>query len=190
MAARSSGGLTLVGSVNSGTGGYPPARRFGPGDRGGAGSVRAGELRRAVLIRQHDPACIVPYMDAVVDIHSWYRWVVLVVLLGAGITGLVRASRGTPWTEGAERPFVLATILMDLQIAVGIVLWIGNEGWDQDFFIKVIHPLGMLLAAAVAHTAVLRARKAAAASSYRAAGIGLLASLAVVAAVVPRDAWF
>ncbi len=129
-------------------------------------------------------------MDAVVDIHSWYRWVVLAVLLGVGITGLVRASRATSWSEGAERPFVLATILFDLQLAIGIVLWIGNKGWDQDFFIKAIHPLGMLLAAGVAHMAVVRARKAGSTSSYRVAGIGLLASLAIVAAVVPRYAWF
>ena len=129
-------------------------------------------------------------MDLILDIHSWFRWVVLVALLAVGMIGLVRSMRGEGWIEGSDRPFTLATVMFDLQLALGIVLWVGNSGWDQSFFIKVIHPVGMLLAAGIAHMAVVRARKGAASSAYRVAGLGLLVALVVVAATVPRDAWF
>ena len=129
-------------------------------------------------------------MDFLLQTHSGYRWIVLAVLLGVGTLGLVRSAQGAAWSKNAERPFMLATIVFDLQIGLGIALWIGNKGWDQDFFIKFIHPLGMILAAGVAHMAVMRARKGDPAKAFRMAGIGLLAAPVIVAAVVPRDAWF
>jgi len=114
----------------------------------------------------------------------------MVALLAVGVLGLVRSRGGAAWAEGSDRPFTLATIMLDVQLALGIILWIGNSGWDQSFFIKVIHPVGMLLAAGVAHMAVVRARKGPATSAYRVAGLGLLVALVVVAATIPRDAWF
>ena len=129
-------------------------------------------------------------MDFLVDIHSWYRWVVLVVLLAVGVGGLLRSRQGAQWSSDSERPFTLATILFDLQLAIGIVLWIGDKGWDQDFFIKVIHPVGMLLAAGIAHMALVRARKGDEQRAYATAGAGLLVALVVVAALIPRSAWF
>jgi hypothetical protein len=129
-------------------------------------------------------------MDFLIDIHSWYRWVVLAVLLAVGVGGLIRGRRGAQWSKDSDRPFTLATILFDLQLAIGIVLWIGDKGWDQDFFIKVIHPVGMLLAAGIAHMALVRARKSDASRAYATAGAGLLLALVVVAALIPRSAWF
>jgi hypothetical protein len=129
-------------------------------------------------------------MDALVHIHSWHRWVVLAVLLFVGLLGLVRAQQGAAWGEGSERPFTLATIIVDLQLTLGIVLWIGNKGWDEDFFIRVIHPTGMLLAAVVAHILVARARKGDSVKAYRLAAMGLLAALVIVALTIPRYAWF
>ena len=129
-------------------------------------------------------------MDSLIDIHSWYRWVVLAVLAAVGVGGLMRGRQGAPWSKDSDRPFTLATILFDLQLAIGIVLWIGDKGWDQDFFIKVIHPVGMLLAAGIAHMALVRARKSETSRAYTTAGAGLLVALVVVGALVPPDAWF
>lgn len=128
-------------------------------------------------------------MDFLIDIHSWYRWVVLVALAAVGALGVIRARQGAEWGAGSDRPFSLATVLFDLQLAIGIVLWIGNEGWNADFFIKVIHPLGMLIAAGVAHMGLVRARKGDPGRAYMTAGVGLLVALVIVAATIPRYAW-
>ena len=71
--------------------------------------------------------CNVSSMDVVLDIHSWFRWVVLVALLAVGVLGLVRSVGGTAWDEGSDRPFTLATIMLDMQLALGIILWTGNS---------------------------------------------------------------
>jgi hypothetical protein len=128
-------------------------------------------------------------MDFLVEIHSWNRWVVLVALLASGFIAIRRALQKAAWSDGSERPFTLATIIFDLQLAIGIVLWIGNKGWDQDFFIKVIHPIGMILAVSIAHMAMIRARKGDAAKAYMTVGVGFVAVLIVIAGLVPTYAW-
>lgn len=130
-------------------------------------------------------------MDVVLDIHSWFRWAVLVALLAVGVLGVARSiGKRAEWRDGSDRPFALATVMFDVQLALGIILWIGNKGWEQSFFVKVIHPVGMLFAAGVAHMALVRARKGPASSAYRIAGLGLVVALVIVAVTIPRDAWF
>lgn len=95
-------------------------------------------------------------MDIIIDIHSWLRWLVLLALIGGAGIGFVRNSRGEPWQEGF---FSLAVIVVDVQVLLGIIIWIFNSGWDQGFFFAVLHPLMMLAAVAVAHIGLVRARK-------------------------------
>jgi len=95
-------------------------------------------------------------VDIIIDIHSWLRWLVLLALIGGAGIGFVRNSRGEPWQEGF---FSLAVIVVDVQVLLGIIIWIFNSGWDQGFFFAVLHPLMMLAAVAVAHIGLVRARK-------------------------------
>ena len=125
-------------------------------------------------------------MDVLVTIHSVFRWVVLAALAGAAIYGVVRALRRDPWSPGSARPFAIATVVLDIQVLIGIVLWILSQGWEANPFLAIIHPVVMLLAVGVAHVAVRRSRaNGAAPPAYWIGGLGLLGTLALVLAAIP-----
>lgn len=121
-------------------------------------------------------------MDTLVTIHSWFRWVVLAALLGSAVLALVRASRGDSMEGGADRPFAVTAILFDLQVTLGLILWIFDKGWTKGFFIAAVHPLFMLLAVGAFHAFVSRARRTA---SFRVVGVGAVVALAIVVAAIP-----
>lgn len=122
-------------------------------------------------------------METLVTVHSAFRWVVLVAIVGAA--GLAFARRGAVWAEGADRPFVITSILFDIQLAIGIVLWIGTRAWDDNVFIAAIHPVGMLAAAGVLHAFIGRARKEGSTGPYRTLLIGLVSTAVLVVAAIP-----
>ena len=123
-------------------------------------------------------------MDIIVDSHSWLRWLVLLALIGGAGIGFVRNSRGEPWQEGF---FSLAVIVVDVQVLLGIIVWIFNSGWDQGFFFAVLHPLFMLAAVAVAHVGLVRARKRNDTRSNLIVAWGFVISLVLVVMAVPWD---
>lgn len=110
---------------------------------------------------------------AVLTIHSWLRW--LVVL--AGIVAFVRAATGAssrrPWTPADDRSAFWFSIALDVQFVLGLVLYIflspfthaafGDIGAAMKNpglrFWLVEHPFGMLVAIALVHIGRGRARK-------------------------------
>lgn len=124
-------------------------------------------------------------MDAVVTIHSVYRWVVLAAVLGAVGFGLARYRAGAGWSAGSDRPYAVASILFDIQIAIGIVVWLGKKAWTLKPFLAFIHPVAMLVAVGVFHMAVARARRQASTRSHLTMGIGALAALVIVVVAIP-----
>ena len=121
-------------------------------------------------------------METLVDIHSWLRWLVLLALGGGTIVGFVSATQKREWNDTA---YAVAAIIVDVQVALGIILWIFNQGWELGFFIAVIHPILMLAAVAVAHITVKRARTQGGTPAHMTAGIGLAISLVLVVAAIP-----
>ena len=128
-------------------------------------------------------------METLVDVHSWLRWLVLAVLVFTGIAAIVSSRR-------ADAPYVgglvsAAVMVVDVQVALGLVVWLFNEGWSQGAFFAVIHPLVMLFALGLAHVLAKRTRATAGdgetALANRVAGVGMLVVLALVVAAVP---WF
>ena len=123
-------------------------------------------------------------MDIIIDIHSWVRWLVLLALVGGAGIGFVRNSRGEPWQEGF---FSLAVIVVDVQVLLGIIIWIFDSGWEAGFFFAVLHPLLMLGALAIAHIGLVRARKLNESRSNLIIAWSFLASLVLVVVAVPWD---
>jgi hypothetical protein len=112
--------------------------------------------------------------DFLLFAHSWLRWIVLL----AGLAALVRAVTGVstrrPWTPLDDRGGMLFTAALDLQMLIGLVLYAFLSPVTQSAFVDmaaamraapirffaVEHPVGMIVAIALAHVGRVRVRKA------------------------------
>src|SRR3982751_667321 len=58
---------------------------------------------------------------ATLFVHSWLRWVVILL----GLLALVRAATGgtRAWTAGEDRGLLLLTIALDVQVLLGLLLY-------------------------------------------------------------------
>ena len=128
--------------------------------------------------------------DALVTIHSIWRWLVLAALVIAVVYGLTRRSGAAPLEKRTAQPFTLALISLDIQVLIGLVLWVAARGWELEVFQAWIHPIGMLIALGVGHAVVGRAKKSEGTTPYRTAALGILATLVLVGGTIPSDGWF
>ena len=99
-------------------------------------------------------------------LHSWLRWVVIVL----GLVAIVRAAGG-----GRGRSALLFTIALDVQFLAGVLLYAALSPMTRSAmenmgaamhtpalrFWAVEHPLAMLLAVVLAHVGRSRPRRAA-----------------------------
>ncbi|MDP8960235.1 MAG: hypothetical protein M3N32_01190 [Actinomycetota bacterium] len=132
--------------------------------------------------RPKEPPKEPPVSDLLVTTHSVLRWVVLGVLLLDGAYALLQAPRPVPYRRV---PFTLGVAIVDLQIALGIGLYVLNAGWQQGFFIARLHPAVMLVAAVVAHVGAARARRLGGREAWRTVGVAFLLALVLVTLAIP-----
>ncbi len=133
-------------------------------------------------------------------LHNLTRWLVIIFALVA----LVRAWGGwlgrREWTTEAERIGLVYTIVLDLQVLFGIILYIypgtytfaafGDMGTAMQNavvrFYAVEHIFLMLVAVAIAHIGRSVGRKAAEpVARYRRLAIWFTVSLAIILAAIP-----
>ncbi|MFL6279224.1 MAG: hypothetical protein ACJ731_03875 [Vicinamibacterales bacterium] len=135
----------------------------------------------------------------VLTIHSWLRWVVLLAGLAAYMRAQVGASRRSPWTPGDDRAGLWFSILLDVQVLVGLVLYIflspfthaafGNLGDAMRNsglrFWAVEHVTGMIIAIGLVHIGRSRVRKADERRRHRVASIFYGLALVAMAISIP-----
>lgn len=116
-------------------------------------------------------------MSFVLALHSFWRWVVLLAAVAAAV-GAMRGARGL------VRFFPVA---LDIQVLLGIILWVGN-GWyrSDNLFLQAIHPGFMLLSLGAAHMGGAFAKKGRPAKAV--AGT-LCISLVLMILAIPTYAW-
>jgi vacuolar-type H+-ATPase subunit I/STV1 len=130
-------------------------------------------------------------MDILVQVHSLFRWVVL--LLGALALALsaMAAAGVRPWDRLTERLAFFFPLAMDLQALVGILLWLLGQRWN-DAYLGWFHPLAMIGAVGLAHVGRVRSERADAGGARargRQAVLFFTISLVVVLLAIPLYAW-
>jgi hypothetical protein len=65
-------------------------------------------------------------------VHSWWRWVVLALLLAATIRAIGGRSSGRAWSEADRRANMLAVVSIDVQMLLGLVLYLFLSPFTRD----------------------------------------------------------
>jgi hypothetical protein len=134
-------------------------------------------------------------MTFFLHLHSFWRWVLLVVGLAAVIKALIGWLRNRPFEHIDDQLGLMFTIVLDIQVLLGLINWVG-QGWAALVpqamsssalrFFAVEHPLIMLLALVVAHVGRIRSRRGETAESqHRAAAIFYTLSLLLIISAIP-----
>lgn len=136
--------------------------------------------------------------SAVLFLHSWLRWAVLV----AGLLAFFKAAGGwsgvKAWTRADDRAASWFTISLDVQMLLGLLLYFALSPFTtlalRDFgaamsnaglrYWAVEHVFGMLVGLVLAHIGRARVRKAAGHRKHRTAAIFFgLALLAILVSI-------
>ena len=98
--------------------------------------------------------------EILVTLHSWWRWVVVVVAAITVIKMLVGWLASQKWARLDDQLGMIFTITIDIEVLLGILVWIMLQAWTRGMASAFEHPLTMLLAVIVAQVGRSRARKA------------------------------
>jgi hypothetical protein len=126
-------------------------------------------------------------MDALVTIHSLWRWVVLLVALAALGAGAAAWFGQLQWRP-AERLGLIFTIALDIEVLIGLLDWVLAlvQGTNLGIFFTLVHPGAMILAVGIAHMVRVRAdRMDSDQARARLQTLGFLASLVVIILAMP-----
>jgi hypothetical protein len=137
---------------------------------------------------------------AVLALHSWLRWVVLLLGVLAVVRGIAGASGRRGWTPADERVGLFFTIALDVQLLIGLLLYfvfspitraaLGDFGAAMGSsglrFWAVEHVFGMLVGLILAHRGRSRSRKLTdPVARHRVAAIFFALALVAIAASIP-----
>jgi len=140
-------------------------------------------------------------LDALLVLHSWIRWAVVVATI------LLAARCGARWIAKRRWTALDATFgrawvsAIDIQIAVGLLLYFTASpqaaaarrnlrlAWADDGlrFFGILHPTVMVFAASVMHAAWIWTRRAEDGSNerFRRLGMGVLAVMVLLLLAIP-----
>ena len=133
----------------------------------------------------------------VLNVHSWLRWVVLIVMLWTILRAVLPGPRA--WTPADDRSLRLSVISLDVQFLLGLLLYFVLSPFTREAmsdigaamrspglrFFAVEHVAGMLIAITLAHVGAVRIRKAAPERRHRLAAIFFILALLAVLASIP-----
>ena len=129
-------------------------------------------------------------LSALTSFHSFWRYAVLIAAVLALVVGLGAwlgpLAQRAVLQPAVRRAMSLYTIALDIQVLVGIILWVGKGWYAAPGFYRAEHPATMVLALVVAHVGQVMAKKARLpARAARAVGISVAVSLILVLIGIP-----
>jgi hypothetical protein len=113
--------------------------------------------------------------------HQLWQYVTLFALLVSLVFTFQPLMSGR-----AETTYRMTTVAVDIQVLLGIIVWLGESGWGLGFMQGWLHPIVGLTALGVLHAFVARGRKGHPEVAQRTVrlGIGLTFVLVIVAIVI------
>jgi hypothetical protein len=134
-----------------------------------------------------------------VTVHSVLRWVVLIAGLAAAGMALAGWLGKRPWTRLDDRLGLIYTISMDLQLLVGLILYIFLSPLTQAAFqnlggamrdtvlrfFAIEHIFTMVIAVVLAHVGRAMSRRAAEAKKHQRAALWYTVSVLALLAGIP-----
>lgn len=111
--------------------------------------------------------------------HQYWQYVALLAV----VVSLVFSFQPL-MSETAERTYRLTAVAVDIQVALGIVLWLATSGWSLGFAQGWLHPIIGLAALGVVHASVARARKAHPEVAQRTVRTGIIVALVLVVSAI------
>lgn len=115
-----------------------------------------------------------------VSAHMWWQYVVLLAV----IVSLFFAFRSAMMDSTAEIVYRVTAVTVDVQVALGLVIWLANSGWSLGFMQGWLHPILGLAALGVLHAFIGRARKGHPEVANRTVRTGLIIAIVLVVAVI------
>lgn len=111
-------------------------------------------------------------------LHPWLGYLVSLVLLLVALTAFRRAKDAAEFRPGM---YVAAMVLLDILVLTGLIIYGVTGAWDARPEIAYLHPTAALVALAVGHALLGRAKRTQmAVDAHRSAGRGLLAALVLL----------
>jgi hypothetical protein len=122
-------------------------------------------------------------VELLATIHQFVGYTIVLVVLVTAVMGFGRAKDAREFTPG---PYVFATVLLDVQVLAGLVLYTLDSYWDHtSALVSYVHPGLALLALVTAHAGLKRARgQRMAVDGHRGAARTLLLALVLIAGAI------
>jgi hypothetical protein len=134
-------------------------------------------------------------MEYIVVLHSLWRWVVVILMGVAILKALLGWFGKQPWQNLDNRIGLFFTSALDLQVLLGIILYIGvlvGAYFPKTSIIRVSfeHVLMMFIALAIVHVIRSRAKKTEGdLAKHRLTAIGYIIALVIVIVAIPVWSW-
>lgn len=121
-------------------------------------------------------------MDFILHAHSGWRYLVIAVVGIALIKFLIGWLTNGKWSRLDQGLGAATPIVMDIQLLLGLVLWIMQQRWmGSNPLASWEHPVTMILAIAAGHIGWSRAKKSATdQAKYRTATIWFAIALILI----------
>jgi len=119
-------------------------------------------------------------IDFFLTAHSWWQYLVLAAI----VVSLFYAFRSAAMDSTAETVYRITAVVVDIQVALGLVVWLSNSGWSLGFAQGWLHPILGLAALGVLHAFIGRARSGPLEKANRTVRTGLLVAILLVVAAI------
>jgi len=117
--------------------------------------------------------------DFLSDAHAIWQYVTI-----AGVAVALILSFQSVMSSAALTVYRVTAVLVDIQVTLGLLLWLTSSGWSLGFMQGWLHPILGMAAVGSIHAVVSQARRLEPAEANRRVRLGLIAVVVLVVAAI------